>query len=101
MDSELLASSEEADSAAGAGVGCSADPETSSTHETPKDPNAPSSLVADPEGVPVSVRSSLELEAVTTPDATFLGVDLAARVVWDVVEVLGGTTRGHTHHQSQ
>ena len=55
---ELSASSDESDIAAVAGAGTSAEPEASSDHETPKDPDAPSSLVADPEGVPVSVRSS-------------------------------------------
>ena len=57
MDSELSTSSDEADAAAVAGVGTSAEPEASSDHETPKEPDAPSSFVADPEGVPVSVRS--------------------------------------------
>ena len=58
VDSELSASSDEADAAAVASEGTSKDLEASSDHETPKDPDAPSSLVADPEGVPVSVRSS-------------------------------------------
>ena len=58
MDSELSASSDEADAAAVAGAGTSADPEASSDHDTPKEPDAHSSFVADPEGVPVSVRSS-------------------------------------------
>ena len=58
MDSELSASSDEADCAAVAGARTSADPEASSDHETPKDPNDPSSLVVDPKGVSVSVRSS-------------------------------------------
>ena len=71
MDFELSASSDEADAAAVAGAGTSADPEASSDYETPKDPDSPSSLVADPKGVPVSVRSSSNWEAVTTPDATF------------------------------
>ena len=71
MDSELSASSDEADAAAVAGAGTLADPEASSDQETPKEPNAPSLLVADLEGVPVSVRSSLSLEEVTTPDTTF------------------------------
>ena len=53
MDPKLSASSDEVDTAAVAGAGTSADPEASSNHETPKDPDAPSSLVADPEGVPV------------------------------------------------
>ena len=71
MDSKLSASSYEADAAALAGAGTSAEPEASSDYDTPKDPDAPSSFVADPEGVPVSVRSSSNWEAVTTPDATF------------------------------
>ena len=58
VDSELSASSDEVDSAAVAGAETSADPEASSDHRTPKEPDAPSSLVADPEGVPVSFRSS-------------------------------------------
>ena len=76
VESELSASSDEADAAAVAGVGTSADPEASSDQDTPKEPDAPSSFVADPEGVPVSVRSSSDWEAVTTPDATVLGVAL-------------------------
>ena len=94
MDSKLSASSYEADAAALAGAGTSAEPEASSDHETPKEPDAPSSLVADPEGVPVSVRSSSDWEAVSTPDATFLGVALAARAARDGVEVPGGTYLG-------
>ena len=66
MDSELSASSNEADAAAVAGVGTSAELEASSDQKTPKEPDAPSSFVADPEGVPVSVHSSLDWEAVTT-----------------------------------
>ena len=58
VESELSASSDEADAAAVAGAGTSADPEASSDQDTPKEPDAPSSFVADPEGVPVSVRSS-------------------------------------------
>ena len=57
MDSELSASSNEADAAAVAGAGTSEEPEDSSDQDTPKEPDAPSSFVADPEGVPVSVRS--------------------------------------------
>ena len=57
MDSELSTSSDEADAAAVKDAGTSVDPEASFDHETPKDPDVPSSLVADPEGVPVSVRS--------------------------------------------
>ena len=71
VDSELSASSDEADAAAVEGAGTSAEPEASSDHDTLKEPDALSSFVADPEGVPVSVRSSSDWEAVTTPDATF------------------------------
>ena len=71
MDSELSASSDEADAAAVAGAGTSAEPEASSDKDTPKDQDAPSSLMADPDGVPVSVRSSSDLEVVTTQAATF------------------------------
>ena len=54
----MSASSDEADAAAVAGARNSAEPETSSDQETPKEREAPSSFVANPEGVPVSVRSS-------------------------------------------
>ena len=101
MDFELSASPDEADCAAVAGAGTSADPEATSDHETLKEPDAPSSLVADLKGVPVSVRSSSYLEAVTTPDATFLGVALVARAAHDGVEVPGARTRGHAHHKRQ
>ena len=94
MDFELSASSDEADYAAVVGEGTSADPEASSDHETPKEPDAPSSLVADPEGVSVSLRSSSDWEAVTTPDSTFLGVALAAHAARDGVERPGGTYLG-------
>ena len=90
MDSKLSASSDEADAAAVAGAGTSAEPEASYDHETSKEPYTPS-LVADPEGVPVSVRSSSDWEAVTTLDATFLGVSLGVRAVREGVEVPGGT----------
>ena len=72
----------------------SAEPEASSDHDTPKEPDAPSSFVADPEGVPVSVRSSSDWEAVTTADATVLGVALGARAAREGVEVPGGTNSG-------
>ena len=94
VESKLSASSDEADAAAVAGAGTSADPEAISDQDTPKEPEAPSSFVVDPEGVPVSVRSSSDREAVTTPDATFLGVALAARAARDGVEVPGGTYSG-------
>ena len=94
VESELSASSDEDDAAALAGAGTTAEPEASSDHDTPKEPDAPSSFVADPEGVPVSVRSSSYWEAVTTPDATFLGVALGARAAREGVEVPGGTYSG-------
>ena len=94
MDSELSTSSDEADATAVAGAGTSAEPEASSDHHTPKEPDSPSSFVADPEGVPVSLRSSSEWEAVTTPDATFLGVALVARAACAGVIVPRGTYLG-------
>ena len=94
VESELSASSDEADAAALAGAGTSAEPEASSDHDTPKEPDAPSSFVADPEGVPVSVRSSSNWEAVTTPDATVLGVALGARAAREGAEVPAGTYSG-------
>ena len=77
-----------------AGAGTSAEPEASYDHNTPKEADTPSSFVADPEGVPVSVRSLSDWEAVTTPDATFLGVALGARGACEGVEVFGGTYSG-------
>ena len=94
VESEFSASSDEADAAAVAGAGTLVEPEASSDQDTPKEPDAPSSFVADPEGVPVSVRSSLDWEAVTTPDATFLGVALGERAAREGVEVSGGTYSG-------
>ena len=91
MDFELSGSLDEADATAVAGAGTSVDLEASSDQETPKEPDAPSSFVADPEGVPVSVRSSSDWEAVTMPDATFLGVALGARAAREGVEVPGST----------
>ena len=100
MDSELSASSDKADALAVAGAGTSADPEASSNYKTPKELDAPSSLVATPEGVLVSVRSSSDCEAVTMTDATFLGVALAARAAREGVEVRGGTYSG-SHSSSE
>ena len=94
VESELSASSDEADAAAVAGAGTSADPEASSDHDTPKEPDAPSSFVADLEGVPVSVSSSSDWEEVTTPDATVLGVSLGAREAQEGAEVPGDTYSG-------
>ena len=94
LDSELSASSDKADCAAVADAGTSADIEASFDHETRKEPDAPSALLAYPESVPVSVRSSADWEAVTTPDATFLGVALGAREAWEGVELPGGTYSG-------
>ena len=100
VESELLASSDEADIAAGAGAGTSTDPEASSYHDTFKEPDAPSSFVAYPEVVPNSVCSSSDWEAVTTPDVTFLGVSLGARAAREGVEVPGGTYSG-SHSSSE
>ena len=94
VESGLSTSSNEADCVAVAGAKTYADPEASYDHETPKKLDAPSSCVADPEGVLVSVRSSSDREAVTTPDATFLGVALVVRATCDGVVVLGGTYSG-------
>ena len=94
MDYELSALSDEADAAAVADAGTSTEPEASSDYDTPKEPDAPSLFVADPEGVPVSVCSSSDWEAVTMPDATFLGVALGARATREGVEVPGGTYSG-------
>ena len=94
VEIELSATSDEADAAARAGAGTSAEPEASLDQDTPKEPDAPSSFVADPEGVPVNVRSSSDWKAVTTPDATVLGVALGARAAWEGAEVPGGTYSG-------
>ena len=101
VESELSASSDEADVAAVVGAGTSVKPEDSSGQDTPKEPDAPSSFVADPEGVPVSMRSSSNWEALTKPDATFFGVALGARAARERVEVPRARTRSHAHHQSQ
>ena len=77
-----------------AGAGTSADPEAFSDQDTHKEPDAPSSFVAYTEGVPVSVRSSSDLEEVTTPDTTFLGVALGAHAAREGMEVPRGTYSG-------
>ena len=100
VESEPSASSDEADAAAVASAGTSAEPEASSDHDTPKEPNTRSSFVADPEGVLVSLSSSCDWEAVTTPDATFWGVAQGARAAREVVEVPGGTFLG-SHSSSE
>ena len=101
MESELSASSDEADAAAVAGAGTSVETEASSDQDTPNEPDAPSSFVAYSEGVPVSVRSSSDWEAGTTPDATVLGVALGARAAREGAEVPGAHTQGPAHHQSR
>ena len=101
VESELSASSDEADAAAVVGAGTSAEPEASSDHDTPKEPDAPSSFVADPEGVPVSVRSYLDWEAVTTPDATVLGVALEHVQHGKVRKCLGAHIQGPAYHQTR
>ena len=93
-ESGLSASSDEADCATMACAGTSTDLEDSSDHETPKEPDAPSSCEAVPPGVPISLRSSSDWEAMTTPDATFMGVALAACAARDRVAVPGGTYSG-------
>ena len=94
VESELSASSDEVDFEAVVGAGTSANLEASSDHETPKETDAPSSCVVDPEVMLVSVRSSSDWEAVTMPDATFLGVALGACAAREGVEVPGGTYSG-------
>ena len=74
-----------------AGAEISADPHASIDHESHKEPDAPSSSGANPKGVPVILRSSLDWETVSTPDATFLGVALVAHASPTGVLVLGGT----------
>ena len=101
VESEFSASSDEADAAAVAGAGTSADPEASSDQDAPKEPDAPSSFVADPEGVPVSVRSSSDWEAVTMPDATILGVALGHVQHGKVRKCLGAHIQGPSHHQTR
>ena len=94
MDSELSTSSDEADAAAVAGAGTLAELEASLDHDTLKEPDAPSYFVTDLEGVPVSVRSSSDWEAVITSDATVLGVALGPRAAREGVEVPGDTYSG-------
>ena len=94
VESRLSALADEANCAAVAGAESSVDPKASFDHETPKEPDASSSYVADPEGVPVSVCSSSYLEVVTTPDTTFLGVSLVARTTRSGMAVPGGTYSG-------
>ena len=90
----MSASSDEADIIVMAGAGTSAEPELSSDHDTPKEPGAPSSFVADTQVVSVSVCSSKDWEAVTMPDATVLGVALGARAAREGAKVPGGTYSG-------
>ena len=94
MESRLSISSDKADYAAVVGAGIYADLVACSDHETPKEPDAPSSCIAYPEGLPVSMHSSSDWEAVTTPDATFLGVALGACAAREGVEVPGGPNSG-------
>ena len=101
MDSKLLASLDEAYCAAVAGAGTLANTEVAYDHEIHKEPNAPSSLVVDPEGVSVNVRFSSDWEAVTTLDTTFLVMDLEASASQDGVEVPGSHTWGHSNHSTQ
>ena len=77
-----------------AGAETYANPESSSDHKTHTKLDTPFSCVADPEGVPVSIRSSLDWEEVNTLDATFLGVDVVARATRAGVAIPGGTYSG-------
>ena len=77
-----------------AGAGTSAEPEASSNHKTPKETDVPSSLVANPEGVPVIVSTLSDRETMNMPDAIFLGMAQAARSAREWVEVPGGTYSG-------
>ena len=84
-----------------AGEGTSAESEASSDQDTPKEPDAPSSFVADPEGVLVSVRSSSDWEAVTTLDPPFwvwIWEHVQHRKGW---KCLGAHIQGHAPHQSR
>ena len=98
VESKLSALSDEADAAAVVGAGTSADPEASSDQDTPKEPDAPSSFLADPEGVPVSVCSSSDWEAVTSPSWVWL---------WGHVQhgkvrmCLRAYIQGPVHHQTR
>ena len=94
VESGLSASSDKTDCAAVEGAETSTYPQSSYDHETPKEPDAPSSGVADPEGMTVSVRSLPVLEEVTTSYATFLGVALVARATHAGVAVPMGTYSG-------
>ena len=62
-----------------------------SDHETPKEQDAPSSCVADQEGVPISLPSSSFWEVVTTANATFLGYYLVTHAAHAWVAVPAGT----------
>ena len=94
MNSGPSSASDEANCAAVVGARTSADPKYSSDYETPKEPYTPSSCVADPEGVSISVRSSSDWVVVITPDASFLGVALVSSVGRSGVAVPGGTYSG-------
>ena len=74
----------------------SVDPEEWANYDlnAASEPDAPSELEADPDGVPVNVRSSSDWKAVTMPDVTFLGVALATRASRDGVAVPGATYSG-------
>ena len=65
--------------------------DTSSKSEEFSKPDALSDYVEDPEGVPVSMRSFSNWEAVTMPDTTLVGVPVVERVAGVMVRVPGGT----------
>ena len=66
-------------------------------HVAASDPDNPSELEAEQDGVLVSVRSSSNWEGVTTPKATFWGVPRVARAVGVGVQVPEVTYLGWCH----
>ena len=84
-----------------AGEEASLDPETSSEPDTSSEPEAYLECVADPKGVPVSMHSFLDSEALIISGATFVGVSLVVPTACAGVTVPGALIRGHAHRQSQ
>ena len=62
-----------------AGSEASSNPKKSSEPDYSSEPEASLECVANPEGVPDSMRSSSDCEAVTMMGATFMGVALVVR----------------------
>ena len=94
VESTLSSSLDEAYWDVVAGVEAFSDPETSCEPDTSSEPEASSEYVVEPEGVPVSMRSSSDWEVVPTPGATFVGVALVVRAARAGVIVSGGTYSG-------